>query len=77
MKRRQIKPEQLGPSGKPCRRTHPTALITVDPVQLLQPLLHRLLQVVAGPPERGVAAGDELVLLALQRTCLALSSSLR
>src|SRR5665647_1748130 len=34
---------------------------------MVQPLPHGLLQVVARTAERGVAAGDELVLLALQR----------
>jgi len=39
------------------------ALISVDPVDLLQPLLHRRLQVIAGLAILRIAAGDELVLL--------------
>ena len=45
--------------------------VSIDPVQPLQPRLHGLLQVVAGVAELGVAAGDELLLLALHRMRLA------
>src|SRR4051794_27077811 len=39
--------------------------VAVDPVDLLQPLLHGLLQVIAGLAEPRVAPGDEFFLLAL------------
>ena len=34
--------------------------------QMVQPFLHGLLQIVVRPAERGIAAGDEIILLALQ-----------
>src|ERR687887_309006 len=40
--------------------------IPIHPVDLLQPLLHRLFQIVPGPPITSIAAGYELVLLALE-----------
>ena len=47
-KRRQIKPEQLLPG---------------DRIELVQPFLHRLAQVIAAAAERGVALVDEVTLL--------------
>src|SRR4051794_21137117 len=41
------------------------ALVAVDAVDLLQPLSHRLLEVVAGLAVLRVAAGDEFILLLL------------
>ena len=37
-----------------------------DRQQMVQPLAHRLLQIVVRPAESGIAAGDEIVLLVLQ-----------
>src|SRR5262245_65814826 len=45
--------------------------VTVNPVDLLQPLAHGFCQVIAGLAELRVAAGDEGILLALQDTDLA------
>lgn len=58
-----------------CRipRWRPAALVSVDPVQPLQPLAHRLLQVVVRPAESGIAARDEFLLLAPQGARLARS----
>jgi hypothetical protein len=46
-------------------------LISVDPVNLLQAVTHRLLQIVPGLTEGGVAAGEEVLLLALQNAHIA------
>ena len=37
-----------------------------DRQQMIEPLAHRLLQIVIRPAEGGIAAGDKVVLLALQ-----------
>jgi hypothetical protein len=56
---REIKPETGWPFGQ--------TLLAGDIVELVQPLLHRLAQVVAAAAERDVALLDEVALLSGQR----------
>src|SRR5487761_2323081 len=69
LKRREIKPEQLRRSARQLRAG--------DAIELFQPLLHRLAQVIAVAAERGVASADEVALLPGQCQGLAMAGGLR
>src|SRR5262249_39793949 len=55
------------PASPRSRGEAKTSSIPIHPVQPLQPVLHRFLQVITRPAKLGVAAGDGLVLLAPAR----------
>src|ERR1700710_177588 len=63
MRRKVRKPQACGLF--PCRPS-----ISVDAIDLLQPLFHRLPQVIARPAEFGIAASNKILLLALQLALL-------